>query len=215
MFQEGIQFDANKLQHGGGSGLGLVIAKGIVEQHGGSIRVASDGKGKGTTFHVELPLFQIEPKQEATPGQSTSPESDSSHSRNRRILVVDDVLSNRKMLVRLLERSGHTCETAINGEEAVKLIHQDVKASSDASHVPFDTVCMDFEMPLLNGPDATEAIRKLGYKGIILGITGNVLQEDSDYFRKKGADDILAKPISMARIQEAWTKLSKTTKGAP
>ena len=172
-------------------------------------------KGKGTTFHVELPLFQVEPKYESTTEPSVASHVDNNNRtppKKRRILVVDDVLSNRKMLVRLLERSGHSCETAINGEDAVKMIRQDIKASStNGDPIQFDTVCMDFEMPLMNGPDATRAIRNLGYKGIILGITGNVLQEDSEHFRSMGADDILAKPISMARIQEAWTKVSSSS----
>jgi len=54
---EGVQFNANELQAGQGSGLGLFISKGIVEQHGGRLTVASEGLGKGVTFTVELPLF--------------------------------------------------------------------------------------------------------------------------------------------------------------
>jgi signal transduction histidine kinase len=59
LFTEGVQFDANKLQHGGGSGLGLCIAKGIVDQHNGSIWVESEGHGHGTAFVIELPLYKF------------------------------------------------------------------------------------------------------------------------------------------------------------
>jgi hypothetical protein len=67
--KEGVQFNANTLQAGGGSGLGLFIGKGIVEQHGGTMRVSSEGLGRGATFVIELPLFEVEglPVQELTP----------------------------------------------------------------------------------------------------------------------------------------------------
>jgi signal transduction histidine kinase len=58
--KEGVQFNANTLQAGGGSGLGLFIGKGIVEQHGGTMRVSSEGLGVGSTFLIELPLFRVE-----------------------------------------------------------------------------------------------------------------------------------------------------------
>ena len=118
----------------------MVIAKGIVEQHGGTIRVTSEGAGKGTTFHLELPLFQVEPKKEVSPAQAASTAAKEA-ARKRRVLVVDDAVTNRKMLVRLLERCGHTCETAINGEDAVKVIRRDMARKSD-DHVPFDSILM-------------------------------------------------------------------------
>jgi hypothetical protein len=55
-----VQFNANTLQAGGGSGLGLFIGKSIVEQHGGTMRVSSEGLGIGATFVIELPLFRVE-----------------------------------------------------------------------------------------------------------------------------------------------------------
>merc|ERR1711971_35768 len=59
VFDVGTQFNANKLQAGGGSGLGLSFAKAIAEQHGGSLRAFSDGKDKGTTFRLDLPLHHV------------------------------------------------------------------------------------------------------------------------------------------------------------
>jgi signal transduction histidine kinase len=58
--KEGVQFNANTLQAGGGSGLGLFIGKGIAEQHGGTMRVSSEGLGLGATFVIELPVFEFE-----------------------------------------------------------------------------------------------------------------------------------------------------------
>ena len=151
----------------------------------------------------------------------------------RRILVVEDVPSSRKMLVRLLERSGHVCDVAGNGELAVRAIEEDLTKAHDPSHIPFDTILMDFEMPVMNGPDATEKIRQLGYESIIFGVTvsattynsyftgsgfaytsflclstlkGNVLQEDVEYFKEKGANDVIGKPISMKELNNYWEK---------
>ena len=53
--------------------------------------------------------------------------------------------------------------------------------------------------------DATEQIRDLGFKGVILGVTGNVLPEDVNYFISKGADSVVGKPVSIAVLQEVWT----------
>jgi len=109
------------------------------------------------------------------------------------------------MLVRLLERAGHACAPATNGEVAVEAITADLRASAaNPDHVPFDTILMDFEMPILTGPEATKKIRKMGFKGTIMGVTGNVLSEDVQFFKDHGADEVLAKPISLDEIKAHW-----------
>ena len=219
LFGEGVQFDANRLQHGGGSGLGLSIAKGIVEQHMGSIRAESEGQGFGTTFIVELPLYAypIATDNDATKktdalsvtastveGSQNSDEL-SNGSRPKRILVAEDATSSRKMLIRLLERAGHSCVAAANGKEALTAVSEDMAlAKNDPSHIPICTCLMDFEMPLMTGPEATRAMRDVGYNGTIIGVTGNVLQEDIDFFMEHGANEVIPKPISMERLRNYW-----------
>lgn len=125
------------------------------------------------------------------------------------VLVVDDVLSNRKMLLRLLERAGHSCVAAEDGQEAIEIIMANKEALSSSigdSTTFIDCVLMDFEMPIKNGPDATKELRELGYEGMILGVTGNVLKEDVDFFLQHGADDVLPKPVSMALLNDCWKK---------
>jgi len=167
VFQEGVQFDANKLQSGGGSGLGLSISKEIVFQHGGAIHVSSQGRGQGTTFVVEIPLFDngytsnddddtSEKRAAAAAGaehgsstsQTSSGSGSSQNLQNQHILVVDDVISNTKMLVRLLERAGHTCVVACNGQEAIDafLANQQACCDGETGIQPFDTILMDYEM---------------------------------------------------------------------
>lgn len=70
---------------------------------------------------------------------------------------------NRKMLVRLLERFGHSCVEADDGKRAIEVFRADQDAArQDADHLPLTCVLMDFEMPKLNGPDATAKLRELG-----------------------------------------------------
>ncbi|KAG7354502.1 histidine kinase, DNA gyrase B-, and HSP90-like ATPase [Nitzschia inconspicua] len=233
LFGEGVQFDANKLQHGGGSGLGLNIAKGIVELHNGTIEAQSEGLGQGTTFIIELPLYigsaynadevnsdEVSHSQTPTEAESCNAveNKESRKKKRRRILVVEDSLSSRKMLIRLLEREGHLCMGASNGRDAVEMVEHEMKQSrldltlkqpglshcDVPRHANFDTILMDYEMPFMIGPDAARAIRDLGYGGSILGVTGNLLIEDVDHFKSCGADEVLAKPISMAKLREYW-----------
>merc|ERR1712130_444421 len=125
--------------------------------------------------------------------------------RTRRVLVTEDAASSRKMMIRLIERAGHQCIPAVNGQEAVDAIQSDMAAASEnLHHVPIDTVLMDFEMPVLRGPEASQKLRDMGFNGIILGITGNVLKEDVDFFKEHGADEVLPKPVSIDAMQNAW-----------
>jgi len=211
MFREGVQFNANVLQAGGGSGLGLCIAKEIVEMHHGRIMVESNGLGCGTTFQVELPLYESpQVKQEKNRAQTEATSSKSSTD-GRLILVVDDVLTNTKMLVRLLERAGHQCLTAKNGEEAIAVYktHQAAINCGETS-TAIDTILIDFEMPLMNGPDATQHLREMGCSAYIFGVTGNILIEDVMTFKKSGADMVIFKPINLLAIDEAWAKMETT-----
>ncbi|KAJ1438103.1 histidine kinase-like ATPase [Ochromonadaceae sp. CCMP2298] len=200
--KEGVQFNANTLQAGGGSGLGLFIGKGIAEQHGGTMRVSSEGLGLGATFVLELPLFRVEglPPQVGDPpsisekgaeaGEDDELMSIGPPSAPSYLLVVDDAKSNRKLLVRILQGKGYVCREAGDGQQAL-----DVYQQMCADGTPPTAVLMDFEMPVMNGPTATKQLREMGCGSYIVGVTGNVMQADIDVFMQAGADSVLAKPM--------------------
>jgi CheY-like chemotaxis protein len=66
---------------------------------------------------------------------------------------------------------------------------------------------MDYEMPILNGPKATQRLRELGYGVIVIGVTGNVLPEDREYFIRHGADAVLPKPVKIQGLLDLYDKL--------
>lgn len=227
------------------SRFGLCIAKEIVKQHGGTIGVRSQGRDQGTSFTIELPLYQelrlgsgvkelsrdasqqtIDlSRSEATTAASSSSQrtidvsrsetaggcptctvasSSTTKPQHHHILVVDDVITNCKMLVRMLERAGHTCVVAHNGQEAIDAYATNQEDVQLRGSIPFDTILMDFEMPVMNGPDATKHLRDRGCNATIIGVTGNVLAEDVSYFKSHGADHVLPKPVKLLLLDNCW-----------
>ena len=132
LFGEGVQFNADTLQSGKGSGLGLFIARGLVDQHRGTLAATSEGIDQGSTFTLKLPLyhvpglsseFQQEKSLSASERESLNSSDPSRSGRKLRLLVVDDVPSNRKLLCRLLVRNGHKCDMAENGQVCTVRVH--------------------------------------------------------------------------------------------
>ena len=132
---------------------------------------------------------------------SASDSSPSYEKKKLNILVVDDVQSNRKLLCRLLERSGHRTGNAENGAIALEMIKENIKLS-DGDDGRYNCILMDYEMPEMNGPTATHEIRKIGSDVFIVGITGNTLSDDVQFFKSKGANAVLPKPVRLDALEE-------------
>jgi signal transduction histidine kinase len=211
VFDVGVQFNANKLQSGGGSGLGLAFAKAIAEQHGGSLRAYSDGRDQGTTFRLDLPLYlRGETEKNSPPARSSKASKVEAISIEEeeslepmRILVVDDAKMNRKLLIRLLESNGHTCGEAENGQALINTIESCSKVEGEKEKdAQYDCILVDYEMPVMNGPEACKAVREMGYTGFVVGVTGNLLPEDVGYFMDCGADAVLPKPFKYKDLEQ-------------
>jgi CheY-like chemotaxis protein len=115
--------------------------------------------------------------------------------------VVDDSIPNRKILCRLLVNGGFICTQAENGKIGLDLTTENLDN--------FDIILMDFEMPVMDGPSATKAIRAAGYKRPIVGITGNVLESDKRIFLDAGASEVLYKPLTLKSFNDCLERLSK------
>ena len=224
VFDSGVQFNRNKNQKGGGSGLGLFIAKGIVDQHNGTLSVASDGLGAGTSFLFKLPVYGKPEAQKESSKPLNLVERDVSITEKvssswldelgerdqcYRILVVDDAPMNRKLLTRLLLKRGHEVDMAEDGLQAYKKVVAEKKEGRR-----YDTILMDFQMPVMDGPTATQQIRMEGCDSFIVGITGNVLPQDVEHFKMCGADGVLGKPFQVEELENMWIEYGVTSDGA-
>ena len=224
------------MQGGQGSGLGLWVSKGFVVTQYGTLTAASEGIGKGSTFIVELPAFASEavcgvnehqvssdgssayvPVNQSDKSQDANESNDTTSPRATVLLksrddcvsipaavisiiiLVDDAVTNRKVLGRLLKNNNYTCYEASNGQECLDMM-------KEAAH-QYDLILMDYEMPVMNGPTATKILRELGYTLPIIGLTGNVLQEDNEIFMAHGTNAVLHKPLSVAKFNEVIAHL--------
>lgn len=121
--------------------------------------------------------------------------------KRRRILIVDDASTNRKICRRMLQNKFNVIDEAENGQEAVdKYLH----ALEEDN--PYAVIMMDYQMPIMNGLDATKIIKSFDNPPIVVGVTGNGLQGDIDVFMEAGADTVMIKPIN---IDEFVTYVSK------
>jgi len=220
---EGVQFNANELQSGQGSGLGMFISKGIVEQHGGSLTVSSPGIDMGASVAVELPIcggFRSLPSPKCSLGEHRStgpvkpekvsisappqtqppqalmstliPEMLAPHAEPKKgkLLIADDSSTNRKFLTRLLGAHGFDCEGAEDGQQAL-----DMYEAARLAGRPFDAILLDNQMPVMDGPICAQRLRSMGCRCLVVGVTGNVLQEDVDDFLAHGVDRVFGKPL--------------------
>ena len=178
----------------------------------------SDGLGLGCTTIIELPLYMypIATRSPSLLPLKNGEETDTTLMNSEcdkighNCLVVDDSLPNRKLLARLLEKAGHSCVLACDGLEAIRMIIANRETTNnDPAHALIDTILMDYEMPVMNGPKATKALREQGCSAIIIGITGNVLAEDISYFMEMGANKVLAKPVNLLAIEQCWDRFGQ------
>lgn len=183
-----------------GAGLGMSITKKLIDQMGGSIMLESE-QGKGSTFRVELPL-QIDTRQEIPKNESAVEiETDIS---GMHVLLVEDNSINCEIVQYMLEDAGAAVEIAENGKEAVELF----AASAEGA---FDCILMDVMMPVMNGLDATRAIRAMDRGDAlavpIVALSANAFAEDMKETREAGMNEHLAKPIEMDKMFQVMWRL--------
>ncbi len=189
IFESFAQAEAGTARTYGGSGLGLSISARLMALMGGGLVLEWSEPGQGSRFvaSLELPLA---PAPIQAPTVSDGP-------LGARLLVVEDEPVNRRVVGIMLESLGCTFEIASNGEEALVKV-------ADAS--PFDLILMDQQMPLLDGPATTRALRARGVTTPIIALTANAFAEDRQACLSAGMDDFLTKPISLGLLRETLSR---------
>ena len=203
----------------GGGGLGMAITKNIVDMMQGEITVESQ-RGIGSVFTVTLPLSPAPEKPaEEKPQTPETPDTDDTLDlptdeeghllEGLNMLIVEDMDINADILAELLEMEGATSDWAENGQIAVDMFSQ------SAPH-KYDAVLMDLRMPVMDGLDATRAIRKLDRPDAktvpIIAITANAFEEDVQRSLQAGMNAHLSKPADTEQLYSTLRRYIKKTK---
>lgn len=181
--------------HFGGLGLGLAISRALVELHAGTIRAASEGKGRGATFSIELPALkeaQMQRTDKARPPVPAATLESMAAAQRVRILLVEDHEPTRTSLTHLLLRRNYKVSPAASVSEARALAEKE----------KFSLVISDIGLPDGNGYDLMEELQKHSdVKGIAL--TGYGMEQDVNRSHAAGFTAHLTKPVRMESLDDA------------
>ncbi len=194
IFEPFVQAEQTIDRAQGGMGLGLTLVSKVANAHQGTVSVQSDGKGKGSTFIVRLPMTRKRPQRRS--------ETDLGVINDMRILIVEDNEGVRKMLARTLELKGFQVQAATSGREALDLI---------GSFKPTVAI-VDIGLPDLNGYEVAREIRQMPkHKELMLvAVTGYGRDRDRETAIASGFDIHLVKPLDpnelLRAIAEKYTR---------
>lgn len=207
LFKSFTQIDGSYTREYGGTGLGLVITKQLLEMMGGGVTFSSQ-LGVGSTFSVFLPMLATKKS-----GQSARDFQEDAHFSGQQILLVEDDRVNQIVVTKMLKSMGAVIDVAGNG----------VAGLDAASQNKYDLILMDIQMPKMDGLEATRIIRgrqknnrsdgnmyqqenHLNQKTPIIALTAFALKGDEASFKASGMDDYLSKPVDRFEMQRLLKK---------
>lgn len=203
LFKAFEQAEINTARNYGGTGLGLTISKNIAKMMDGDIFVKSR-PGEGSCFIVR---FQLKAGNEEMlygkeNDQTQNEEPADMDFSKYTVLLVEDIEINREIVIAMLKPTGVSIECAQNGEAALNLFQKDP--------AKYDLIFMDIQMPVMDGYQATEAIRSLdnekAKKVPIIAMTANAYKEDVEKALSSGMNEHLSKPININSVMKVLTK---------
>ena len=209
VFERFRQADAGSARHHGGLGLGLAIVRHLVELHGGSVTVQSDGADRGATFTVRFPLVAAEPEASAPPAQGSPAVAPSQFAPIERepslegvhVLVVDDELDARELLRSLLQSCGARVSIAASAEEAARTLRDDRP----------DLLVSDIGMPGEDGLGLIARVRAFGPAGggsiPAVALTAFARPEDRARALSAGFSAYLTKPVDLSLLLRTLARL--------
>jgi len=189
IFERFRQVDDTSTRKYGGTGLGLTISKNLVRLLGGDISLQSD-RGKGTEFLITLPLqtTYVQPDSDI----KTKPDlSGELNWKNKKILVVEDEESNFFLLDRVLKKTGIKMVWVKNGMDAI----------NECKNTRFDLVLMDIRMPVMDGYEATQLIKKERKDIPVIAQTAYALKGEREKSLAAGCDNYISKPIDAKELK--------------
>ena len=185
----------NKIQ---GTGLGMAITKNLVEAMGGTIDVESE-LGQGSCFEILMDLKIAEDKSVSLIPQTEKDEPEDNILHGMKFLCAEDNEINAEILTELLKIEGAECTICENGEEILKTFEQSAPGE-------YDMILMDVQMPVMNGYEATKAIRRSSHelaKTIpIIAMTANAFSEDIQHSLAAGMNAHISKPVDMKMLEK-------------
>lgn len=181
-------------EQGRGTGLGLSVSYGIVQEHGGRIHARSE-RGRGSTFVIELPVREADGSEVSDGAEEPSIHLPGQPCDTRNVLVVDDEPMVLDLLIDIVEELGHRVDTAANGEEALK------KARARS----YDMVISDVRMPRMNGIDLYRSLlaARPELEGSVVFVTGDLIDNEIVRFLAEVNARAIAKPLEISQVIQA------------